>query len=252
MKIYNWDYISNFDNPKEFENVALTIGVFDGIHLGHQKLLTSVLEKNITSGIVTFSDNIAEYLHKKDKGILTDNNEKIALFESMGFDFLIFIDFSDNFAKLSCEEFIYILNKSLQIENIVVGSDFRCGHKGSADVKDLNKILNDYQIELEILSKIKDTDLIEISSSLIKEYLRKGDIFNVNRLLGRKYSFSLDKFQDNGEFLISARAEIKNLLPKEGIFQVSDEQDRVLQLEIKENSIFINKPKGKMPKRIIF
>ncbi|MBN2651380.1 MAG: FAD synthetase family protein [Spirochaetales bacterium] len=252
MKIFSWNDVCNFNQPRVFENVALTIGVFDGVHVGHQALLASVLEKKITSGVVTFSDNISSRLHKKDHAILTDDEEKINLLSDLGFDFIVLIDFSDNFGKLSCRDFIHKLNNFIEMKSIVVGSDFRCGHKGEADVTLLGKILNDYGVELEILSKIMDNSANEVSSSLIKGFLRKGEMHLVNELLGYRYSFFLKDYEVDGDFLIINRKKIKKLLPCEGLFQVKDNLSRDCLLVIEKERIFINKPEGEIPKRIIF
>jgi riboflavin kinase/FMN adenylyltransferase len=252
MRVYSWEDVLRAEKPIITEVCSLTVGVFDGVHIGHETLLKKVVADGKVHGIVTFSDSINKLLNKKEKGVLTPIEEKLTIFSNIGFNFAVLIDFSHNFGKLNCEDFFRYLHGFVNISRVFTGSDFRCGYKGRSDVTDIAKILNVYGSELEILSKIVDNSSREISSSRIRKYIKDGDMDSAAHLLGRRYSVSLRQGQFIKDKIVFHKHLQTQLMPEDGVFSVKSTTGDEFTLEVHKDKIFINKPEGSIPDRIIF
>ena len=181
---------------------VVTVGVFDGIHLGHQFILKKVKEtakkKDIPSLLITFDIPPQQFLNKKKLlhhrrpekafiGSLTSRNEKIDLVSSLGIDYLWFLRTKRSLLKLSAQSFINYIQKYFNIEKLIVGEDFRFGHKGTGDLSDLKKLANEHKFDLSIIRKKAKNNKI-ISSSLIRQLIQKGELSQTKQLLGRCFS----------------------------------------------------------------
>ena len=138
MKIFN--NIQSYSSEKES---ILTIGTFDGVHIGHNKILTKLVEEskknNLSSLIMTFFPHPRMVLQKSQEIKMIDTiDEKIHLFEKTGVDNLIIQPFDENFSKIRAKEFVEeILVKKLKIKHIIIGYDHRFGKDREASVEDL-------------------------------------------------------------------------------------------------------------------
>jgi len=169
---------------------ALTIGNYDGIHLGHQKLINELLIKSrknkIDSGIMIFEPHPREFFTpKKAPYRITSLREKIEFFQTKKIDRIYIVKFNDRFAKMSGEEFIAKLEKKISAEIILVGEDFRFGKNREFGLDNLLKS----SIDVSIVKEIKNNNE-RVSSSQLRDALSKGDLRLAQVLLGRNYSIS--------------------------------------------------------------
>ena len=217
--------------PKSDFNIA-TIGSFDGIHIGHKKILqtlTKIPKKNNGKSIlITFWPH-PRYILKKnnDFKLLTSLDEKIKLFEKNKIDILYIVDFSLKFSKVSANKFIEnILLEKLKINCLLIGYNNNFGRNREGNIRYLEQ--NKKKFDIDIISIPKQSvDKISISSTKIREYLNNGKINSANRLLGRKYSINGKIVKGNGIGrkinFPTANIEIdepKKLLPKSGVYAV--------------------------------
>ena len=217
--------------PKSDFNIA-TIGSFDGIHIGHKKILqtlTKIAKKNNGKSIlITFWPHPRYVLKKNnDFKLLTSLDEKIKLFEKNKIDILYIVDFSLKFSKVSANKFIEnILLEKLKINCLLIGYNNNFGRNREGNIRYLEQ--NKKKFDIDIISIPKQSvDKISISSTKIREYLNNGKISSANRLLGRKYSINGKVVRGNGIGrkinFPTANIEIdepKKLLPKSGVYAV--------------------------------
>lgn len=183
MKILNWNALNKEDFPFE---TCMTIGVFDGIHAGHKKLLEEVLsvskEKNLSSGVVTFSDSIFS-MFKNGEQPLQTLDERFSKLSHMGFDFCILIDFTPAIAKTDGLEFLRILLNKCRLSYIVEGDDFRLGDGGKTGKDEIYSFCLEKGIGVSFIPPV----LYEgqrVSSTMIRKLLKEGDFSTAKKLLG--------------------------------------------------------------------
>lgn len=185
---------------KRIECIA-TIGVFDGIHPGHQSILNKVREeskkKKIPSLLITFDNPPQAVLNRKFFGCITDKEQKCDLVKSLGIDYLWILKATSSFLRLSGREFVNYIFKHICIKKFIVGEDFRFGYKGETDITHLKKFGEEYGFELEVLKK-KQKNKKVISSSLIRNLIRTADFKEVKNILGRPYSLKGRVFKAQG------------------------------------------------------
>lgn len=166
----------------------MTVGNFDGIHLGHQKLLSDVREKaqsnNLKSKLVTFNPYPFEFFKHDKKRILSSLDKKEYL-NNYGIDEVVEISFDESFRKLSPKNFFTnYLSKDTSI--LMVGEDFRFGKDRGGDVNFLKELCNVSGIEFNTLNDVSKNDK-RVSSSWVREELQLGNFETVKTLLGRDY-----------------------------------------------------------------
>nr|WP_174762926.1 bifunctional riboflavin kinase/FAD synthetase [Anabaena sp. UHCC 0187] len=191
---------------------AVALGKFDGVHLGHQRVIQPVLQsagggensapsdqKNPRpySTVVTFDPHPHEFFTGLPRDLLTPLDEKVQQLRSLGVEQLVLLPFDRELSALSPEEFVdKILVQQLQCQQISVGQDFCFGKKRMGTAQDLQILAAKYNIPVTIVPIQTDTDNLStaddtrISTSLIRESLETGDIQKANRLLGRPYSLT--------------------------------------------------------------
>ena len=173
---------------------VVTIGSFDGVHLGHACVIQHLKEKaaNIDgeSVIISFEPHPREVLYPREQkiGILTTQEEKIAILEKYGVDHLIILKFTLEFAQQSYNDFVKnILVDKLKIKGLVVGYDHRFGKDRAGNFENLQELANKYGFFLE-KEVVFEEDDVNVSSTKIRNALTVGDITTVNRFLGYLYS----------------------------------------------------------------
>lgn len=210
---------SNEIKPLPYK-VCAAIGNFDGVHLGHQKLIHEAKLHGEKSAVLTFLPHPSVFLKKiKDYPLLTPMNIKKDIIESLGVDYLIILEFNDLVAKYTKEEFMCIL-KRLNIDSIVCGYDFTFGYKALGNISDLKKEFHVYEISKYLL------DDIRVSSRYIRELLSSGNIFDANRMLGRNYTIRgrVIYGSQKGRLIGFPTANVLHegyYLPKNGVYFVS-------------------------------
>jgi len=188
MKIYK-----NFNIGKKFHNSIILIGNFDGLHVGHQKLFKIAkifkFKKKIKIGVITFDPIPKMYFNKNLKNYRISNfNQKINILKNYQIDFLINKKFNKNFSRTNYLNFISnILYKKIKPKYIFVSNNFRFGNKREGDVNALKSFENKYNYKVINPAPLKKKNKI-ISSTLIRENLKKGNIKVVNSYLNRSWS----------------------------------------------------------------
>ncbi|MEC7782124.1 MAG: bifunctional riboflavin kinase/FAD synthetase [Bacteroidota bacterium] len=190
-----------FDGLK---GTVVTIGTFDGVHLGHRKiidrLLASAQSNDLESVVLTFFPHPRMVL-QKDTGIKLINSidERIALLEASGLDHLIIHPFTKAFSRLTAEEFVKdILVDQLKARKVIIGYDHRFGRNRNANIEDLKAFGTQYDFEVEEISK-QDVDDVAVSSTKIRKALNEGDLTKANEYLG--YPFMLNGIVSRGKGL---------------------------------------------------
>ena len=171
--------------------IGLTIGNFDGVHIGHQvlieKLIAESKKRKLTPSVMTFEPHPKEFFTPENAPTrLTTLREKLEFFLSYGIEKVFVCAFNQKFSNISSEVFMHqILKAQLKAELLIVGDDFRFGSKRQAGINDLRK----NAFELFEIPEI-DVNGKRVSSTLIREDLKEGRIEEVNQFLGRPYTIS--------------------------------------------------------------
>lgn len=202
--------------------LVLTIGVFDGLHLGHQELIKRVLlaPESGDRAMITFMQNPEMLLNPgKFKGNLLSLAQKIEKIQNLGIQRLILIDFSEDFSKIAGREFIKSLLNSFKIVKMVIGDDFRFGYQRTIGKENIGKLIA--PADLEIVSPV-DLFSQKISSSRIREMIINGDFQNAEKLLGSPFRIDLRHVSQPDSFsaIRIQNAEIMQLLPNNGKYKV--------------------------------
>jgi len=227
MRIYR-----DLTEVKYDENSIVTLGTFDGVHIGHKKIIGEVVKKAAELGGRSFV--ITFYPHPR-KVILGDNQlkllntpaEKAALLESLGVENLLIINFTKEFSQLSPDEFIdKIIIKTIGAKEIVIGHDHHFGKGRGGNINFLTDKGKKDGFDVSVVPEYKLNDT-GVNSSLIRKALEAGNIANVNKYLGRYFSFTgkIVKGDGRGRELGFPTANLKTdsdekLLPGIGIYAV--------------------------------
>ena len=225
--------LEEIDNP--FHNAVITIGNFDGVHIGHQALFHEVMEKadilGGTSIAMTFEPHPIRVL--KNNGhppLITPYHQKIELIEKTGIDVLICIPFTHEFAAITAKEFVLdILLGRIGMQAIVVGKDYTFGKNREGNLNLLKSYAEAFDFEVDVVDWIPVSNNIpsRISSTRIRELLIDGKVREAHKLLGRHYQVSgmvTPGRNRGGKLLGFPTANIKlkeELFPKNGIYAVT-------------------------------
>lgn len=203
---------------------AATIGIFDGLHLGHQSILKKVVKQakafEIKSLCVTF------WPSPKGALVLYSLKHRLRLIAEMGIDICLVVNFSKAFSKMKAGDFIRgILIRKLNIKEIIIGKNFRFGSSKSGDINLLIKYSKIYGFKVKILDLIKEHRMI-ISSSHIRDLIAQGALRQAAKLLGRPVAVygTVIRGKKLGRYLGTPTANINphhEVLPPPGIYAVN-------------------------------
>ena len=172
------------------EPTAVTLGKFDGLHRGHDLLMQTVLEYSrkyeLASVAFTFDIPPRNKVEEIVANVLTTNDEKQYIFEKRGIDYLIECPFTTEVMSMEPKAFIAWISKALHMKYVVVGDDFRFGHKRAGDYHTLQQYEEEYGYKTIVIDKLKDSNR-DISSTYVREKIADGNIKKANELLGYKY-----------------------------------------------------------------
>ncbi len=209
-----------------------TIGIFDGIHLGHkkilQKLVLSAQSTDCETVVLTFFPHPRMILQNDESiKLLNTVQEKQVLFDKQGIDHLIIQPFDKAFSELNAEEFVKtVLVEKLNIKKIIIGYDHRFGKNRSATIDDLLGFGKKYNFEVEQI-EAQEINEIAVSSTKIRNAITEGNIVEANKYLGYNYFFSgiVETGNQLGSTIGFPTANIKitetyKLIPKNGVYLV--------------------------------
>lgn len=232
--------IKNIESVKEpFKNAVITIGNFDGVHIGHQALFHELIERADAIGgtavAMTFDPHpIRVITQNSHPPLITLNEQKLELIEKSGIDVLICLPFTMEFAKLSARTFVDdILVGRIGMKVIVVGSDYSFGNKREGNVDLLKQFAEEMDFSVVVADWIQATNGTSgrISSTAIRELVMDGQIENAAKMLGRNYQIrgTVAHGRDRGGKLLgipTANINLQDeLSPKVGVYAVIVEHD---------------------------
>ncbi len=213
---------------------AIALGNFDGVHLGHQKVIKPILENHITQNLipslVTFIPHPQEFFSGERKKLLTPISEKAEILEKLGIQELILLPFDRELANLTPLEFVKdILLEKIKANFVSVGEDFCFGYKRQGKAKDLESLASQYNIQVNITPEqyfSVNNENIRISSSYLRQCLSEGKIELANQMLDRNYQIQgkVVEGQKLGRKLGFPTANVKippeKYLPQWGVYGV--------------------------------
>ncbi len=216
---------------------VVTIGTFDGVHVGHQKIIRNLVdlgsEKNLETVLLTFFPHPRMVLHKDSEiKLLNTLEEKAIILENIGLDHLVIKEFTADFSRMTAEEFVEdILVKALKTKCLVIGYDHRFGRNRAANIDDLREFGEIYDFEVIQLSA-EEIDEVAVSSTKIRNALETGELKTANAYLGYPYMLSgkVVRGKGLGRELNFPTANLQipesfKLIPKNGVYVVSSDID---------------------------
>lgn len=248
IKIFDLDF-NEFDlSPK-----AVSLGNFDGVHKGHQKLMRENIkiskEKNLRPSVLLFKENTKNILNG-EREYLTSLEDKIEILKNLGIECFCLLEFSDKFKDLSPYEFIEeILYKKLNTKYVIVGDNYRFGKMAKGDIKTLKK----YEEDFAYKTKVVDFELDEgkiINSTDIRQMVREGKIEKANKDLGHPFKMQgkVIKGAQRGRLLnfptANLKPSFKYVTAKSGVYFTRVNIDRNIYYaltDIGTNPTFENK-----------
>ena len=227
LKIFH--SINDFRSTKK---TIITLGTFDGVHIGHKKILEKVLQntngEQYESLVLTFFPHPRMVLQgDSDIKLLNTINEKIDLLQGIGIENLVIHPFDEAFSRLTAEEFVKtILVDRLNIQKIIIGYDHRFGRNRTANIDDLINYGELYGFEVEQMS-VQEINEISVSSTKIRQALSEGDMTLANDYLGYDYFITgtVVEGKQLGRTINFPTANIKiqenyKLIPQNGVYIV--------------------------------
>ena len=225
MKVITLDY--PISAPITTKKVILTLGFFDGVHIGHQKLIKDAKliaeQKNLPLMVMTFDKHPKEIYNNDHKFVyLETEREKEHKMEKLGVDYLVIIKFTKEFSQLSPQDFVDQVVMKLKADTVVVGFDYTYGPKDIANVENFPKFAKDrFKIVVEPKQAI---DIIKVGSSYIRKAIQHGNVELAAELLGQPYETSgviVHGFRRGHKIgFPTANLEISDskVLPAEGVY----------------------------------
>ncbi len=209
-------------------DMLLTVGVFDGVHLGHQYLISqltgSARQQGLLSGVVTFRRHPREVLSPRTRlPYLTNLAEKVRLLKNEGVEAVIPLSFTPELAQLRADEFVGLLKKLLRMRGLIIGPDFALGRSRGGDIERLRQLGKKMDFSVTVIQPIMLTGEV-VSSTAIREALGKGDMAKVNRLIGRlfrlpgKVTTGTGRGSELGFPTANLEVEAGQALPADGVY----------------------------------
>ena len=227
MKIFN--SIHDFSCSKK---TILTLGTFDGVHVGHRKILEKVTQNSETetteSLVLTFFPHPRMVLQgQTEVKLLNTIGEKIDLLEKIGVQNLVIHPFDETFSQLTAEEFVRtVLVEQFHIQKIIIGHDHRFGRNRTANIDDLVAFGKKYHFEVEQIS-VQEIKEVSISSTKIRNALTEGNMALANDYLGYEYFLTgtVSKGKQLGRTIGFPTANLQieenqKLIPQNGVYVV--------------------------------
>jgi riboflavin kinase/FMN adenylyltransferase len=169
---------------------TVAIGKFDGVHLGHQAILSRMLETAEQTGgqsiVFTFANNPLSLLRPSKCPLpLMSLEQRLSALAAAGVENCVMIEFDEEFSRISAEEFLeQVLVGQLHARHIIMGADFRFGHHGAGDASLLRRMSDELGYTVEVVSGVVDSEVGLVSSTRVREAILAGDVETASRMLG--------------------------------------------------------------------
>ncbi len=210
------------------KDMLLTIGVFDGVHLGHRYLISQLIEQarqqNLLSGVVTFRQHPQGVLSPQTKlPFLTNLVRRANLLKNEGVEAIITLSFTHELAQLSARQFVSLLKKYLRMCGIVIGPDFALGRNREGGANTLHRLGQEMNFSVTVISPIMVSGEV-VSSTAIRKALADGDMKRVVNLIGRSFSLEGCVITGTGRGIelgfptANLNIDSEQALPAEGVY----------------------------------
>ena len=219
----------NLDGAYADRPSSITIGVFDGVHAGHRALIDRTVASDWMPVVVTFQRHPTELLlHDDIPGFIMSLRQKRSVLTELGVDVTVLIDFSESVRSMPGLAFLEALEASFLVRRIVVGHDFRCGHRLDTDVDTIRRHYAGRGVEVIAVDPVV-VGSQPVSSSRIRGLILRGDLEDAARLLGRPYTLDIagETVETDGESRYIVKddrgllPESKQLLPPPGTYRAT-------------------------------
>jgi riboflavin kinase/FMN adenylyltransferase len=188
MRIVEWE---DFIAGEADKSLAVTIGVFDGVHRGHQALIEKICSGPCLSTVVTFRQNPLRIISpRRHTGDIFSLEQKLWAFEHLGVGQTVLIDFSEHFSKMGGRDFIDRLVRGRQVQYLALGADFRCGRRLDTGVREIKAQIRPLGLEIRVVEPVTE-GARRVSSSRIRRAIGAGALEEAERLLGRRFVLDL-------------------------------------------------------------
>lgn len=221
--------------------VALSIGVFDGLHRGHQVLIREICSQpGLTPWVITFHPHPVRILRPQEyPGDIMTKRQKVYWLSTLGLDSTVLIDFSWEFGKLRGTEFLSLIQNGVDVRFIAVGENFHCGYNMDTSAWRMKELLEPKGIKVQILPSVRRGGEV-VSSTRIRNAILEGDMYTAMDLLGRPFELDLTElpvYTEEGRSLLN-RKDVTQVLPKRGTFSVQywfrgEKQRGILEIDEK-------------------
>lgn len=241
MNVFKWSQkeLCDFSQTDFFKGgTGISVGSFDGLHLGHrfllQELTTRCLERSIAPGLITFTRPLPAYKHSDDyTGDISTINQRLALFEELGIKFVFIVDFTQDFSGLKGVDFLNILKQKLNMKFIAEGIDFRCGYKGATDTQAIKYWAGQNGVDFSFVDPVYYTEADgkeeRVSSSYIRKMIQKGFFNTAKELLARPYQIDINQIREQGYST--------QIFPPDGFYSCTDENQKSVRVQIQNHQL---------------
>ncbi len=218
---------------EEFARVAparetcVTVGVFDGVHLGHQHLLSCLAgcarRRGALSCVVTFSNHPRSVLKPNGPTYITSLGRRIELIKALGIDLVVAVPFTRELSLLSARDFVLRLRNDLKMRGLVVGPDFVLGHNREGDVARLSALGEELGFEVSVINQVYTGEAL-VKSTAVREALAAGDVAAAGRMLGRPFSLDGTVVRGDGRGRVlgfptaNVQVDPERIVPANGIY----------------------------------
>lgn len=199
------------------QKLAAALGMFDGLHTGHRQVIQTAVDNGLgyIPAVVSFKQHPRQLLGCQSPGLLTDLAAKKALLAQLGVRKLILLDFKP-IKDLAPAQFLNYLTKTYNIGMLICGYNFRFGKNGAGSAEDLYKFGRQNSIQIKVVPAV-ELDSHTVSSTLIRNLIKSGQIERANKMLGRSFSFCSPVLKGDGRGRKLGFATINQTLPKDFI-----------------------------------
>lgn len=227
--------MKTYSSAFEFKNnrkTVVTIGTFDGVHIGHKAILNRLVQtakkENLDSAVLTFFPHPRMVLQQNvDLKLINTIDERISLLKKTGLDHLIIHPFTKDFSRMTAQEYVEdILVKSLNVKKIIIGYDHRFGRNRTANIEDLKEFGKTFEFDIEEISA-KEINDVAVSSTKIRNALLAGDVETANNYLNYEFMITgkIVKGRAIGRTIDYPTANLYpeepyKLIPKNGVYIV--------------------------------
>jgi riboflavin kinase/FMN adenylyltransferase len=210
------------------KNTWLTIGSFDGVHIGHQQLIKELIQHGHSAGaksvVLTFHPHPSSILgRRKGAFYLTIPTEKVKLLDELGIDIIVIHPFSIQLSQTTAREFIVYLQEHLDFRQLLVGNDFALGKGREGDVNYLKLLGSEFNYRVNIVKSIT-VENSTVSSSNIRNFIKEGNVEQARILLGRPYQITGEVVHGDGRGKVigiptaNLEVDLEKLNPGAGVY----------------------------------